>query len=139
MRSLLGLAFALFGGFVASQEKKANDPTLGLTVPVKDLEDFTAKTAEYTVNNLTLKETPDEENKSRAELKIAFTAKNRSATNKPITVFVVGLDDKNVPLWSLSRSIDLNTMDQETYEERLILPTGTSKSTASVWLRVSPR
>ena len=140
MRSLFALAtVALLGfGFAgAADEKKPTDPTKGLTIAVKDLEDFAAKTPDYTINNITLKETPDEEAKAKAELKIAYTAKNRAADRKPVTVFVVGLDEKGVPLWSVTRVVELNTMDQETYEERLSLPTGTAKATVSVWLRVA--
>jgi hypothetical protein len=133
---LLACGFSLG---LAAQEKKTTDPTLGLTVPAKVLEDFVAKTPEHTVNNITLKEIPDEENKSRAGLKVSFTAKNRSAAAKPVTVFIVGLDEKNAPLWSLSRNVDLNSMDQENFEDNLVLPPGTAKATTAIWLRVSPR
>jgi hypothetical protein len=139
MRALLILSLFFVGTFTLAQEKKPNDPTAGLTVAVKELEDFVAKSPEYTINNITLKETPDAEAAGKAELKIAYTAKNRSAANKPITVFLVGLDEKGVPVWSHTRVIDLGTMDQETYEEKLSLPVGSLKATASVWLRAVPR
>ena len=139
MRVLISFAFLFLVGAAFAEDKKSADPTKGVSVPVKDLEDFVAKTADYTVNNITLKETPDEEVKTRAELKVSLTAKNRAAERKPVTVFVVGLDEKGVPLWSISRAVELNTMDQETFEERLSLPPGTAKATASVWLRVVPK
>jgi hypothetical protein len=50
---------ALPVAFVSAEDTK-DDPAKGAVVTLADLEDYVAKVGDFTVNNLVVKETPDE-------------------------------------------------------------------------------
>jgi hypothetical protein len=137
---MLSVLAAVLVCFAADDKKPADaDPKKGVVVKASDLDEFAAKVGDLTLNNLSLKETPDEEDKAIAEFRVTGNLKNKAGENRKATVMIVGLDEAKVPVWSVTQTLNASGMESATLEETLRLPAGARKATASVWVRLVPQ
>jgi hypothetical protein len=128
---LLGLASGR-----AQEKKDAQDLAKGIEVAVKDLEDYSVKNDLCLVNNLALKETVDDDNKSIGHVRFSAVVRNRTEKELKYRLMVVGFDSAKKPLWTYnSNNQQLGPKDQTTLEDTTDLPAGSAKATATIWVR----
>jgi hypothetical protein len=122
----------------ADPPKDQPDPAKGIEVKVADLEDFVAKTKMLNVSNITMKETPseDENLKGMATFEVKANVKNRTDNQVHFIVMIVGLSADKKVLWSLTPRGSVGGGDQQVQADDHLIPEGAKKATQFVWIRV---
>lgn len=127
----------LFAQTGKESAKESGELAKGVEVAIKDLEDYSAKNDQFLLNNISLKETADEENKSIGHVRVSSNVRNRTDKNLKYRLMIVGFDASKKPLWTYnSHNQELGAKDQATLEDTLALPVGTAKATTTLWARI---
>ncbi|MFO0967830.1 MAG: hypothetical protein U0793_19890 [Gemmataceae bacterium] len=134
---LAGLVWTACGN--SGETKDKADPEKGVEIKIADVEDYVAKTKALTVNNLSIKETPNEDVKGFVNFEFKASVKNRSDANVNYILMVAGLNADKKIVWTLAPRTGLNANDQHVIEEQVIVPEGAKKATQYLWLRVVNR
>jgi hypothetical protein len=118
--------------------KDQPDPAKGVEVKLADLEDFVAKTKMLNVSNVSMKETPseDENQKGMANFEVKVNVKNRTDNEVHFIVMLTGLSADKKILWSLTPRGSVGGGDQQVHEDSYLVPEGAKKATQFIWIRV---
>jgi len=107
-------------------------------LPLAKFEDNVIEADNFVINNVMLNRQRNDYGDDKKMERLAFAAsiKSKSTKSQEISVMMAGYDDKKTLLWTSKTTDSLYGKTVDSINDQIRVPTGTLKSTATIWLRV---